>query len=92
VGQGFTTPGVGMGSSGSVCGGVAVMVAVTAPVSWPGVRLPDAGIRQHGQGPGLSDAPSAYPPDGVEPVVRVPLEIGSSFGSSKGAYKIAMGC
>jgi len=34
------------------CGGVAVTVAVTAPVSRPGVRLL-CRVRQHWQGPGL---------------------------------------
>jgi len=56
VGQVAVMLGVMVGWAGAVCGGVAVTVAVTAPVSRPGVRLL-CRVRQHWQGPGLSDTP-----------------------------------
>jgi hypothetical protein len=47
-----------------------------SPRRYPGpASASDTGVRQHWQGPGLSDAPSAHPPDGVEPVARVALEV-----------------
>ena len=52
VGQVAVMLGVMVSWAGAVCDGV----AVTAPVSRPGVRLL-CRVRQHWQGPGLSDTP-----------------------------------
>src|SRR5262249_11765924 len=50
---------------------VALLSRLLSPRPCPArASASDAGGRQHWQGPGFSDAPSAHPSDGVEPVPR----------------------